>query len=139
VTAVGSGTRPIRVAGGFTNAAQRRTDVPTVLAEIPYTARRLAATDWQVLCAVAHSGPRARHSDPHRASDAQAFAAGIRSPFWSRSDSALAGSTPSWVAGPQKGSGALMFISIGIVFAVATLVATGILFMVQIFEDFRAA
>jgi hypothetical protein len=31
-----------------------------------------------------------------------------------------------------------MFISIGIVFAVVTLVATGILFMVQIFEDFRS-
>jgi hypothetical protein len=32
-----------------------------------------------------------------------------------------------------------MFISIGIVFAGTTLVATGILFIVQIFEDFRAA
>jgi hypothetical protein len=138
VAAVGSGARLFSVAGGFTKAAQRRTDIPTSLGEIPYTARRSAATDWQVLCTVAHSGPRARHSDPHRASDAQAFAADIRSPSCSRSDSALAGSSPSWVAGSQRFSGALMFISIGIVFAAATLVATGILFMVQIYEDLRS-
>jgi hypothetical protein len=138
VAAVGSGARLFSVAGGFTKAAQRRTDTPTSLGEIPYTARRSEATGWQVLCTVPHSGPRARYSDPHRASDAQAFAADIRLPSWSRSGSALAGSRPSWVAGPQRFSGALMFISIGIVFAVATLVATGMLFMVQIFEDFRS-
>lgn len=134
--------RPRNACGGSGGPArsQSRGAAPTFPRWMSYTALRCSeATASQILCTVPHSGPRARYSYPHRADDAQASAADTRPYSPSRSRSALVGSSPSWVADLPRIPGDLMFISIGIVFASATPVATGILFIVQIFEDFGTA
>jgi hypothetical protein len=77
---------------------------------------------WQVLCAVSQATSRRTHPYHSRA-------AWHAPPQTSR----------TWAAGATQHSGEINVFSIVIGFGVATLLATGILIVVQIVDDFRGA
>ena len=79
-------------------------------------------TGWQVLCAVSQADSRRNHSYPSRAA-------------WRASPQ----SARAWVAGAIRHCGEIHVFSVVIGFGVATLLATGFLFVAQMLEDFRRA
>lgn len=93
-------------------------------------------TGLQVLCAVSQSGPSTPDLNPGRVQSTR-----FRRDFPFLSRAAWRGPA---AADPHAGrrrhscSGVFMLVSIGVGFAVATLCATGLLFVVQVVEDFRS-
>ena len=91
--------------------------------ELAYTpARCRTKTGWQVLCAVSQADSRPTHSHHSRA-------------VWR----APPKSTRNWVAGAARHCGEIHVFSIVIGFGVMTLLATGLLFVLQMVDDFLGA
>jgi hypothetical protein len=87
-----------------------------------YSARCRIKAGLQVLCAVSQADSRRTHSHPSRAA-------------WR----APPQSARTWVAGATRHCGEIHVFSVVIGFGVATLFATGFLFVVQMVDDFRGA
>jgi hypothetical protein len=99
-------------------------------------------TGWQVLCAVAKSGPGARFLNLDRVRTASVCDARDWTVFDHVCPAQPGGTLRRRPAVGRRRhwlSGEFMLISIGVGFGVATLFATGFLFMAQMFEDFRDA
>jgi hypothetical protein len=79
-------------------------------------------TVWQALCAVSQANHRRTHSYPLRAT-------------WR----APPQTARTWAAGATQHCGEIQVFSIVIGFGIATLLATGFLFVVQMVDDFRGA